>query len=215
MTVYESLRAMVMAGDISEDERVAESRLAEQLGVSRTPIREALQRLESDGLVRAQGRGVRLRALSADELAQLYSARAGLESWAAFQGAQRVAAGEIAPARLALLEKLAAKAHELTIAGDLARAVEANRAFHEAVAALADNAVINGTLARWWDQILISTRRSLQAPERPEAVHAEHETLLGALRRGDAHAARAAVEAHALATRAVLEQTRLETRSNS
>jgi DNA-binding GntR family transcriptional regulator len=215
VTVYESLRAMVMAGGIREDERVAESQLAEQLGVSRTPVREALQRLESDGLVRAQGRGIRLRMLSTDELAQLYSARAGLEGWAAFLAAQRVAGGEVAPARLAALEALAAETHELTVSGDLARAVEANRAFHEAVAALADNPVISGTLERWWDQIVISTRRSLQAPERTQAVHTEHEVILRALRAGDSSRVRAAVEAHAFATRDALNKNRSEKRSTS
>jgi DNA-binding GntR family transcriptional regulator len=163
-------------------------------------VREALQRLESDGLVRAQGRGVRLRILGADELAELHSARAGLEGWAAFLAAQRVAAGEVTPARLAALDALAAQTNELTMSGDLARAVEANRAFHEAIAALADNPVISGTLGRWWDQIVISTRRSLHAPDRPQVVHTEHEAILDALRDGDAPRTRTAVEAHALAT---------------
>lgn len=206
MTVYESLRAMVMTGGIRENERVAESQLAERLGVSRTPVREALQRLESDGLVRAQGRGVRLWMLSADELAQLHAARAGLEGWAVFLAAQRVAGGEVAPARLEELEMLAAQAHELTISGDLARAVEANRAFHEAVAALADNPVISSTLERWWDQIMISTRKSLQASERTQAVHTEHEVIIHALRQGDAPRARAAVETHAFATLDALDE---------
>lgn len=204
-----------MTGAIPEDGRVAESQLAEQLGVSRTPVREALQRLESDGLVRAQGRGVRLRTLNEDELAHLHSARAGLEGWAAFQAAQRVAAGEVAPVRLAALEALAAETHELTASGNLSRAVEVNRAFHEAVAALANNSVISATLERWWDQIVISTRSSLQAPERTQVVHAEHETILGALRSGDAVGARAAVESHALSTRDVLNENHSRMRSTS
>jgi DNA-binding GntR family transcriptional regulator len=200
-----------MSGGIREDERVAESQLAEHLNVSRTPVREALQRLESDGLVRAQGRGIRLRTLNKDELTQLYTARAGLEGWAAFQAAQRVAAGEVPPAQLAMLNALAADTHELTVSGDLARAVEANRVFHEAIARLADNPVITRTLARWWDQIIISTRRSLRAPERTNAVHTEHEAILRALVHGDASAARAAVEAHAFATRDALNENRSET----
>jgi len=212
MTVYESLRAMVMMGSILEDERVAESQLAERLGVSRTPVREALQRLESDGLVRAQGRGIRLRLLSMDELAQLLSARAGLEGWAAFLAAQRVADGEVAPARLTALEALATRTHELTVSGDLPRAVEANRAFHEAVAVLADNTIISSTLERWWDQMIISTRHSMQAPERTQAVHNEHEVILDALRQGDATSARAAVEAHAFATRDALYPNQPQTK---
>ncbi|KUF08161.1 hypothetical protein AUL38_05355 [Leucobacter sp. G161] len=213
MTVYDSLRAMVMRGGLREDDRIAESQLAEQLGVSRTPVREALQRLESDGLVNAQGRGVRLRMLSTNELTQVYVARAGLEGWAAFLAAQRVASGEVAPARLASLETLAAETHELTVSGELTRAVEANRALHEAVAAIADNTVVSAALERWWDQIIISTRHSLQAPERAQTVHAEHTAILSALRNGDAPAARAAVEAHALGTRDAVNETRTKLRS--
>ncbi|REJ05154.1 GntR family transcriptional regulator [Microbacterium bovistercoris] len=215
MTVYESLRTLVMTGGIREDERVAESQLAERLGVSRTPVREALQRLEGDGLVRAQGRGIRLRLLSDVELAQLHEARAGLEGSAAFQAAQRVARGEVAPVRLEALTSLAAETNGHTLSGDLARAIEANRAFHEAVAALADNPVISSTLSGWWDQITISTRRSLGTPERAQAVHAEHEIILRALHNGDTEAARAAVEHHAFATREALRQRPIPTRSAS
>jgi DNA-binding GntR family transcriptional regulator len=214
MTVYESLRAMVLAGDL-HDERIAESQLAERLGVSRTPVREALQRLEGDGLVRAQGRGVRLRIMNAEELAQLHTARAGLEGWAAHLAAQRVAEGEVAPARLDELAALAAEAHAHTVSGELTLAVEANRAFHEAVAALAENPTITGTLGLWWDQLGVSTRQSLQAPERTPTVHAEHELILSALRSGDPAAARAAVEAHALATRDTVTQPRPERTSTS
>lgn len=193
-----------MAGEIGEGERIAESRLAEQIGVSRTPIREALQRLEGDGLVIAQGRGIRVRMLDVRELDALYAARAGLEGWAAYLAALRVGEGEIAPARLDALEQTMTRTHELTLAGDLAHAIESNRRFHEAVAALAENPVIDATLQRWWDQIILSTRRSLRAPERTHDVHSEHEEILRALREGDAPAARAAVEAHAFATRAAL-----------
>ncbi len=215
MTVYEALRALVMSGDVKDDARVAESELAEQLGVSRTPVREALQRLEGDGLVVAKGRGVRVRLLSMDELSQLYSARAGLEGWAAYRAAQRVESGEIAPARLAALDALAAETHRLTTSGELARAVEANRTFHEAVAGLAENPAITSTLEHWWDQIVVSTRRSLQKSERTYAVHAEHKVILRALRDGDACAARAAVESHALATRDALNDNRSEMKTRA
>lgn len=204
--MYEALRAMVMSGEIGEGDRVPESRLAQQLGVSRTPVREALQRLESDGLIHAQGRGVRLRLLSADELRLLYLSRAGLEGWAAFLVAHRVADGEVAPARLTALGALATETHELTKAGDLARAAEANRAFHESMVALAENPFITSALHHWWDRIIISTRRSLQHPDRTEAVHREHDSILDALHRGDASGSRAAVETHALATSDALDR---------
>jgi DNA-binding GntR family transcriptional regulator len=215
VTVYDALRSMVMSGDVRDDTRVAESQLAEQLGVSRTPVREALQRLEGDGLVVAQGRGIRVRLLSTDELSQLYSARAGLEGWAAYRAAQRVEGGEIPPARLAELNALAAETHRLTTSGELARAVEANRSFHEAVAMLAENPVITSTLGHWWDQIVVSTRRSLQKPERTRAVQSEHKVILRALRYGDAFATRAAVESHVLATRDALNDNQSETETRA
>lgn len=215
MSVYESLRRMIVVGDISEDGRVSEAVLAERLGVSRTPVREALQRLEGDGLVLAQGRGVRVRTLTTTELDELHLARAGLEGWAAERAAHRVAQGLIAPVHLTRLDELAQEAHEHTMAGDLARAVEANRSFHEGVSALAGNSVINTTLRGWWDQITVSTRRSLRAPERTQVVHDEHHEILRALRTGNPDASRAAVQAHALATRAALTTSTDDVRSAS
>lgn len=204
MSVYESLRSIVIDGTLPPHERVAESVLAERLGVSRTPVREALQRLEGDGLIEAQGRGVRLRVLTDAEIDDLYTARAGLEGWAARLAAQRVAEGEIAPRRLDELEALAAAAHRPTAGRDLARAAETNRAFHEAVTALAGRPAIDAALQRWWDQITVSTRRSLQPPQRTAVVRTEHESILTALRAGDATAARDAAEQHVLATRGTL-----------
>ncbi|WP_448003535.1 GntR family transcriptional regulator [Agromyces bauzanensis] len=204
MSTYGELRNLVVSGELDPANRFSEAELAERLEVSRTPVREALQRLEGDGLVYAQGRGVRVRTLDTQQLGDIFSARAGLEGWALFLAARRVAAGEVAPARLEAVTALADAAHEHTIAGDLARAAEANRAFHEAAAALCENSVVIDTLARWWDQITVSTRRSIQAPHRVPEVDREHRAILDALRAGDAAAARTATESHSLATRDAL-----------
>ena len=64
---------MVVSGALDSRERITEAELAARLGISRTPVREALQRLEGDGLVLAQGRGVRVRVLSIDELVAVCS----------------------------------------------------------------------------------------------------------------------------------------------
>ena len=185
MALHDELRDLVLSGALDTMDRVTEADLASRLGVSRTPVREALQRLESEGLVRAQGRGVRVRVLLTDELFDVFTARAGLEGWAVCQAARRVAAGEVAPARLAALDVLAEQAHDLTTQGDLRRGAEANRAFHEAVAGVAESAATSEALRRWWDQITVSTRRSLRSPDRVEMVHAEHREILRALRAGD------------------------------
>lgn len=210
MSTYSQLRTLVVSGELDPAGRFSEAELAERLQVSRTPVREALQRLEGDGLVHAQGRGVRVRTLDADELSDILAARAGLEGWALGQSARRVAAGEVAPARLDHLNALADAAHAHTVAGDLARAADANRAFHEAAAALCENAVVVDTLARWWDRITVSTRRSIQSPHRVQEVDREHRAMLDALRAGDAEAARVAAESHSLATRDALRHPQTE-----
>ncbi|GAA1942719.1 GntR family transcriptional regulator [Agromyces allii] len=197
MTVYAALRRLVVDGEIPTDRRVSEAELSARLQVSRTPVREALSRLEGDGLVDAQGRGVRVRVLPPAELEAVLEARAALESWAAGRLAERVGDGEIAPARLAELDALADASDAATRAGDLSTATHANREFHEAVARLAGNPVVEQTLATWWDRLVVATRSGLREPARVEQVDAEHRAILAAIRAGDADAARRATVAHA------------------
>ncbi|TFB51956.1 GntR family transcriptional regulator [Cryobacterium tagatosivorans] len=201
MSVYTDIRAMVLAGDFDEDSRVSESSLAARLSVSRTPVREALQRLDADGLVHSQGRGIRVRVHRDAELAAVFEARAALDGYAAATIATRNGLGEIAPARIDELLTLADTAHGQTMTGDLTLATGQNRAFHQGIAALVGNPVIVQTLDRFWDQILVSTRRGLDEQSRAEAVDAEHRRVLDAIRRGDSAAAYAAAAEHAMTTR--------------
>lgn len=195
---------MVVSGAMAPETRVSEADLARRLDVSRTPVREALSRLEGDGLVDAKGRGVTVRRLSDHDLAMVFDARAGLESWAVQQVAQLVAAGEIPPARLGELDVLADRADEFSRDGDVAAASFANRDFHEGLTRLARNAVVDSTLARWWDQIIVATRSVLSDDATVTRVDAEHRRILAAVRAGDAIAARDAAEAHVLGTNAQL-----------
>lgn len=195
---------MVVSGDLDSRARVIESELAARLGISRTPVREALQRLEGDGLILAQGRGVRVRVMAIDELAELFTARAGLEGWALFEAARRIGAGEVPPATLAELEHLADAADALSRAGDIERAADSNRTFHERTAALANNRAISETLRQWWDRTTVSTRHTIRSPRRVEEVDQEHRRILNALNSGQPSAARDAVQAHILTTRDTL-----------
>jgi DNA-binding GntR family transcriptional regulator len=195
MTVYDQLRELIVGGDLPD--RVSESELAERLHVSRTPIREALERLHGDGLVDARGRGVRLKTLDPSQLRAVYRVRAALEGLTAELVAERQAAGEIAPAEL---ERLARAADEATRAGDLAAGAAHNRAFHLRIAELADNPPALDALRRIWDQIVVSTRRSLVAPARATAVDAEHRRLLDAIAMADPAEAAAAARTHVLNT---------------
>ncbi len=198
MTVYDELRELIVSGVLPA--RISESDLAERLQVSRTPVREALERLHGDGLVDARGRGVRLLSLSERELRAVYRVRAALEALTAELVAERQVAGEIAPAALVELDRLATAADEATRADDLTAGAASNRAFHLRIAELAGNAPALDALRRIWDQIVVSTKRSLVAPARTEAVDQEHRRLLAAIQNGDAPAAAEAARAHVLNT---------------
>ncbi|MEB4614449.1 GntR family transcriptional regulator [Leucobacter sp. M11] len=204
MSTYQELKDLVVSGALEPGERTSEAELAAQLGVSRTPVREALQRLEGDGLVFAQGRGVRIRVMAAAEMADVLTARAGLEGWAVRLAAERVAAGRVTPASLAELDRLADDADALTRAGDLAGGADANRDFHRGVAALSESPVIMLALDQWWDRVTVSTRHTIRTPDRVAEVDREHRTILTALRAGLPDKARSAAEAHILTTRNAL-----------
>jgi len=200
MDTYLRLRALIVSGDLAPDEVMTETSLAERLSVSRTPVREALERLEGDGLVVPQNRGIRVHVRSTKELVHVYRTRAALEAMAAEAAAERWAAGELAPARLTALTRAADETDQLTGAGDLQTAAAANRDFHAAIAAMAGNPVASEILDRLWDQVLVSTRQSLGATERGDAVAAEHRRLLACIEAGDGQGAAAAARDHVLAT---------------
>ncbi|UOE45719.1 GntR family transcriptional regulator [Agromyces larvae] len=207
MTVYDDLRDLVVSGGLDPADRISETALAQRLEVSRTPVREALQRLDAEGLVHAAGRGIRVRLTVGRDLADLFEARAALEAHAAARLAELVAAGELAPARLAELDRLADATDATTRSGDLAAAAEGNRAFHLRVAELAGNRVIVDTLRAYWDRITVSTRAYLAAGDRAATVDDAHRDLLAAIAAGDPRAAATAAREHAMTTAAAIAAT--------
>ena len=194
---------LIRSGELAVDAKVSEATLAERLGVSRTPVREALRVLDAQRLVISQGRGVRVRVPVARELTEAFQTRCALESYAAQEAAKAQRDGLLLPARLREVERLAAVCDEATrVEGPVAGA-EANRAFHLAVASLAGNDQIDALLMSVWDQILIATRAGLTATPRVDDVHREHETILQAVADGLPDKARIATTAHVEITRSI------------
>ena len=206
MDVYDEVRGLIVLGTYPAGQPVTEMELCERLGVSRTPVREALRRLESDGLVRAARRGVTVVELDAKALRDAYLVRASLEALTAELAARRQRDGELSPASLARLVEHADLADQATRQGDLVAGVRHNRAFHQHVATLADNAAALEVLDRIWDQITVSTRASLTASARPGLVDDEHRRLIEAITHGDPQDAAAHAREHILATMSVLTE---------
>jgi DNA-binding GntR family transcriptional regulator len=197
---YEQLRARLVSGDLAPGARLAELPLAKQLAVSRPTIREALRRLESQGLATSDGRSLRVSQLDWPELRSALLMRTALESLHAELAAERVREGHVAPAQLRRLLELAQRAERSTEAGRYADAVEDNRAFHQAVDALAASPISEAAVDRLWDLIMVATERSLTRPGRRTLVAREHRELLDAIGAGDCERAAEVARRHVLGT---------------
>jgi DNA-binding GntR family transcriptional regulator len=191
---------MVVSGEVEPGARLSELPLARHFGVSRPTIREALQRLESHGLARTDGRSLRVVQLRPGELRSALLMRSALEALHAELAANRTGEGEVAPAELRRLALLAERAEQATLRGLHGEAVQINRSFHQAIDSLADSPISARTLARLWDQILVSTERSLLGPGRGGAVNDEHRDLLSAIEAGDGARAADVARRHVLGT---------------
>jgi DNA-binding GntR family transcriptional regulator len=188
----EALRDMVIRGALKPGEHLVERRLCAALGVSRTPMREALKLLAHDGLVDlSPHRGARVAPYDSAEAGALFEVIAALEGLAACALAQRVDA-----ATLGRLEALHAAMHDHFRAGRLDAYFDVNSAIHDAVIEAAGNPV----LAESHRRLMLQARRgrymAIMDAERWRQAIGEHDLLMAALRVGDAAAARAVWERH-------------------
>lgn len=181
-----AVRAMIVDGRLAGGERVNEVRLAEQLGVSRTPLREALAGLVAEGALIAKPRlGYFVRALTLEEFEQIYAIRPLLDPEALRW------AGLPSPKQLHRLERLNEK---LAAAADPQAAIDLDDEWHRALIAGCPNKVLLGLI----DNIILRTRRYEIALMRETAnvltATEDHARILAALRAGDLDAACAALK---------------------
>ena len=135
------LRSMIVSGEIAVSERITESSAAAQLGLSRTPLRAALSRLETEGLlVKLEGRGYRIRPLSLDDIRMAAEVRGALEGLAAGRLAAKGPSDEIAAAierSIAMTEAIIGR--DALTRREIAIYQEANEIFHSTIAASCGN----------------------------------------------------------------------------
>lgn len=215
MDAYADLLELIRTGEMPHDIAMSESSLAERLGMSRTPVREALRVLDAQGLVVSRGRGVRVRVPGTRELEEAFETRAALEGYAAESAAVSQGAGLLLPARMSEVERLASQCAQVTRTRGPGAGAEANRLFHLTLAALAGNSQIDGLLEVVWEQIAISTRAGLTVGMRIETVQHEHEEILNAIRLGRAKEARDAVTHHVSQTRCAIQQDEIVTEEHT
>jgi DNA-binding GntR family transcriptional regulator len=187
--VYDALAELIANGTLRPGEHLVESDLAEYLGVSRQPIREALQRLQGDGWVELRpAHGAFVHAPTQEEVVQVLEVRSALEAYAAHGAAQRATAADIAG-----LRELQATAEATLAVGDQAGLIDAYAAFHGSVVAISGNMVLAGLIA----QVQRRARWYCLPVARPwPQARAEHAGLITAIADGDAERAQRLMRQH-------------------
>jgi DNA-binding GntR family transcriptional regulator len=200
--VVERLRDMIVVGELAVGERLNDARLAQLLKVSRTPIREAIKLLASEGLVELlPGRGARVSAFTLESVGDLLEVIAGLERHACELAAERMSKREFQR-----LKRLHARMARHFAEGERPAYFKLNNEIHLAIVAAADNTILQVVHA----SLLVRARRAryaaLATPTRWEEAMAEHERLMEALAAGDVRRAGEIMQDHDRRTaRAILE----------
>ncbi|HSK99542.1 MAG TPA: GntR family transcriptional regulator [Rubrobacteraceae bacterium] len=195
--VFERLRRMIIEGEYGPDERLIEEQLAERLGVSRTPIRQALTMLEAEGLVEiAPHRGAMVCSFSVEDVRDIYDLRAVLEGYAARRAARRISGEELG--RLSELaeemEGLAGRFSEHE--EEIRRLVVLNQEFHGTIVVASRNRRL-GRLLRGTVQIPLMFKAFFwYGPHERTISNHYHRQILNALEAGDADRAEIVMREH-------------------
>jgi len=194
--VKDEISSLILSGQLVAGQKLTEQELAERLGVSRGPVREALLGLEEAGLVRlAKNRGMYVREISAEEAGDLYEVRAGLEGWAG-----RILAPKITDAQVAQLRAMVAEMSESIVRNDLNAYFPQNIRFHEVIVEMTGNVKLVMLYRRIINEMHLIRRHELAASGMRRSVQ-EHADIVSALEtRSGVHAA-AVMEAHVLGGR--------------
>jgi DNA-binding GntR family transcriptional regulator len=193
-TAYESIRSFLVTGRAQPGERLTEERLSEIAGVSRTPVREAVQRLERELLLmRSAGGRILVPDWSTDEVDEMFTLRQMLEAHAAERAATRLTAEAIAA-----LDAINRELHEAVALAvpDIARFLAANRRFHEAVTSAAQSPRLAQILAMLVEQpVVLRTARGYSVEDLRQSAR-DHDELIAAFHARDPAWARAVMTSH-------------------
>lgn len=190
--VADRLRAMIESSELQAGEWIDETRLTEVLGISRTPLREALKVLVGEGLLRIEPRrGCFVNELSARDLDDIFPLMAMLEGRCAYEAARKASESD-----LLRLEPLHEQLRELATAGDVDQYYAANARIHEAVQALADNRWLSDLIDNLRKVLSLSRHRSLTYAGRIHESCAEHLAIFAALKAHDPDGAEALTRKH-------------------
>ncbi|HEY4201317.1 MAG TPA: GntR family transcriptional regulator [Devosiaceae bacterium] len=187
--VYDQLRDWIREGRLAPGTRVREEDLARSLDVSRTPVREALSRLQARGLVEMSGGGLSVVELTRPQIMELYAVRAVLEGSAARFAAENASASDIAT-----LQHVASQFDRFT--GDAKGFARVNAAFHQAIYEAAHNRYQMRMLEDLNDSLSLLPSTTFMVAGRSQAAMLEHRGILTAIENKDMDGAEQAARRH-------------------
>ena len=214
---YGQLKDLIVSGELEPGARLVEAQIAEELGVSRTPVREALRRLIDEHLVSRDTTGaLTVHRATQREIEDIYTIREVLDGLAA-----RLAARRISETDLLWMTETIETMREAAAAEDAGEVVAANLTFHDVLYGAAGNPRLTRMGQELRDFVRLFSREPLAVAARAVEIAEEHAAILGALQDGDPERAEEASRAHvrsarenlALASQAARERRAQRTRA--
>jgi DNA-binding GntR family transcriptional regulator len=190
--VQDAIIAEIASGKLPPGARIIQEQIAQELGVSRQPVQQALLVLRNLGVLReAPGRGLQVAPLDLDHVRDMYDMRAVIEGLAFRKAAERNAKRASSEGRSYIQDGREAVAN-----GDVARMIEADMAFHSFIYELSGNPMVAPTMDTHWTNTQRVMGEVLMRDERPRDIWDQHEALLQAVMAGDGKEAERLARAH-------------------
>lgn len=192
--VHQSILTDIAAGHLRPGARIIQEQLAQQLGISRQPVQQALTLLRKEGVLSdAPGRGLQVAPLNLEHVRQMYDVRAVIEGLA-FRKAAENSAAQAASKGPALIragrKAVASKSFQAMIAADMA--------FHDFIYALSGNPLVGPSMQTHWTQTQRVMGEVLMRDDKPRDIWDQHEALLAAVATGDGETAERLARQHIL-----------------
>lgn len=190
--VYEELKMQILTGAIIPGTRMMEVELAKEIGVSRTPIREAIRKLEKEGLVTIEPRrGAYASQISTEDMIDILEVRQDMEGLAAFFAASRMT-----PEQLQNLKEVSELYNEAVKAGEMEEMIKHDTRFHRIIVESCNNKILVKMIEQLQELVLRFRYIYYDDFKRAENMPDEHYEILHAIETGDADAARYAADIH-------------------